>query len=120
MTWKLPKINYIPADGVTDDDLNRVEGNTLDNHDRVDKIVDGTIPAAEATNADNADNADKLDGKHYTDIQADLDSKASDTDLTNHTGNTDNPHTVTQNQVGIYAQATEPNNPSTNDIWIKV
>ena len=67
MTWKPPKINYIPADGVTDEDLNRVEGNTLDNHDRVDKIVDGTTPAAEATNADNAD---KLDGKHNGQVDA--------------------------------------------------
>ena len=71
MTWKPPKINYIPADGVTDEDLNRVEGNTLDNHDRVDKIVDGTIPAAEATNADNAD---KLDGKEYSEITDYIDS----------------------------------------------
>ena len=86
MTWKPPKINYIPADGVTDDDLNRVEGNTLDNHDRVDDIEDGTIPAAEATNADDAD---KLDGKHYADIQTWVNASA-DVPNADHADNADN------------------------------
>ena len=33
MAWQEPKTNWQAADGVTDTDLNRIEGNTKQNHD---------------------------------------------------------------------------------------
>ena len=96
MTWKPPKINYIPSDGVTDEDLNRVEGNTLANHDRldghdsdissndsdianhenrVDNIEDGTTKVPSASQADHAVHADTADNATNADNADKLDSK---------------------------------------------
>lgn len=36
--WTEPKTDWTPSDGVADDDFNRIEGNTLDNHDRLDLL----------------------------------------------------------------------------------
>ena len=72
-----------------------IQNNITSNEGDILDIENGTTIVPKASNADT------LDNKHYADIQADLDSKASDTDLTNHTGNTDNPHIVVASQVNF-------------------
>ena len=54
MAWKTPKTDWTVDDGISAEDLRRIEGNTLDNHERIGKIQNGT------TKVPNASNADKL------------------------------------------------------------
>jgi hypothetical protein len=34
MAWDTPVVDWVPADGIANTDLNRIEGNTLSNHNR--------------------------------------------------------------------------------------
>ena len=83
-------------------------------------LLDGVEYSAISTEIDTAE----TDANTYTDTHEAKtnphSASVSDADLATHAGNTDNPHTVTQNQIGIYVQSAEPSSPSTNDIWIKV
>ena len=63
MAWQIPKIDWTPSNNIHDEDLNRIEGNTKDNHDRLNQIDpnrDGKVTSAER--ADNADSADFVGG----------------------------------------------------------
>lgn len=67
MAWKTPKTDWTAADVLGPNDFNRIEGNTLDNHERLNghdseigKIKNGTTKVPKASNADNAAIADKL------------------------------------------------------------
>ena len=59
MVWKEPKTNWSTSDAVTNDDLNRIEGNTKDLKDnKVDKVVGKGLSSADFTQAEK----DKLAG----------------------------------------------------------
>ena len=52
MAWKTPKTDWTAADVPGPNDFNRIEGNTLNNHERLNNIENGTTKVPNATNAD--------------------------------------------------------------------
>ena len=64
----------------------------------------------------NADNTSDINKPISTATQTELNKKANGTDLTSHTGNTSNPHTVTKGQIGLdYVDNTSDKNKPVSD-----
>jgi hypothetical protein len=106
MAWQTPKTDWTPPDGVTDADLNRIEGNIqeLQNTKETPSGAQAKVDTHEAKAAPHSGHETPSGAQTKVDTHeakaAPHSGHATTTALTTHTNNKSNPHTVTAAQTG--------------------